>query len=192
KKGSDKLIIISHGLEGDARRPYVLGMVKALTEQTDFDVLAWNYRGCSGEINKLCRYYHSGETTDLHFVVNQAAKNYKEIALLGFSIGGNVTLKYLGEQAKSLNPKVKVAVTFSVPCHLQSSAMHLAKPGNYVYLRRFIKSLNKKIKDKAVYYPELDVEGLKRVKNFRDFDEHYTAPINGFKNAIDYWTKSSS
>ncbi len=191
RTGAEKLVIISHGLEGDARRPYVLGMVKALTE-AGFDVLAWNYRGCSGEINKLCRYYHSGETGDLDFVVNNVPANYKEIALIGFSIGGNVTLKYLGEQGKTLNPRVKTAVTFSVPCHLQSAATHLAKPENFIYLQRFIKSLSKKIRDKAALYPELDVEGLRKVKNFEDFDELYTAPINGFKNAIDYWTKCSS
>jgi len=191
KTDSEKLVIISHGLEGDARRPYVLGMVKALTE-SGFSVLAWNYRGCSGEINKLRRYYHSGETGDLDFVISQIPPNYKEIALIGFSIGGNITLKFLGEQSKTLNSRVKVAVAFSVPCHLQSAANHLAKPENFIYLQRFLKSLSKKIKDKAVFYPDLDIEGLKKVKNFWDFDERYTAPINGFKGAIDYWTKSSS
>jgi len=191
KVGSEKLVIISHGLEGDARRPYVLGMVKALTE-AGFDVLAWNYRGCSGEINKHRRYYHSGETGDLDFVVNQIPSNYKEIALVGFSIGGNITLKHLGEKGGNLNSRIKVAVTFSVPCHLQSAANHLAKPQNFIYLQRFLKSLSKKIKDKSVFYPDLDIQGLKKVKNFWDFDERYTAPINGFESAIDYWTKSSS
>jgi uncharacterized protein len=192
--GSETLVIISHGLEGDSQRPYVKGMVRALNLH-QMDVLAWNYRGCSGELNKLCRFYHSGETQDLHHVIQYALLKhpYKSAILLGFSIGGNITLKYLGEQRTKIHPRVKAAVTFSVPCHLESGATHLAKFKNKIYMSRFIKSLRTKIKAKSLLMPEsISYKGMDEISNFLEFDELFTAPMNGFKNARDYWEKSSS
>ena len=97
QQGSDKLIIISHGLEGNTQRAYVKGMAKAFHNR-GYDVLAWNFRGCSDEMNRQLRFYHSGATDDLNTVVNHVAdkKSYKNITLLGFSLGGNLTLKFLG------------------------------------------------------------------------------------------------
>ena len=98
KQGSKKLIIISHGLEGNSSRAYMKGMAKASSEK-GFDVIAWNFRGCSDEMNKQLRFYHSGATDDLECVVAHAQRNgYTEIYLIGFSLGGNLTLKYLGER----------------------------------------------------------------------------------------------
>src|SRR5690606_12770756 len=109
---SDKLVIISHGLEGNSTRPYVKGMAKALHDK-GFNVLAWNFRGCSGEINRQLRFYHSGATDDLHTVVMHASgkSRYKEVFLVGFSLGGNLTLKYLGE--RNVPEIIKKAVVFS-------------------------------------------------------------------------------
>src|SRR5690349_18377924 len=113
KQDSHKLVILSHGLEGNSTRPYIKGMAKALFEE-GYDILAWNFRGCSEEMNKQLRFYHSGATDDLDVVVKHAAeKKYDEIFLVGFSLGGNLTLKYLGEQASS--SKIKKAVAISVP-----------------------------------------------------------------------------
>jgi predicted alpha/beta-fold hydrolase len=191
---SQNLVIISHGLEGDSQRPYVKGMVRALN-LAGFDVLAWNYRGCSGEMNNLCRFYHSGETQDLHFVYNYvlSKSSYQNIILLGFSIGGNITLKYVGEQGKNLDSKIKAVVTFSVPCHLESGARHLAKFKNRIYMMRFIKSLRTKIKAKSLVMPDsISYKEIEKLTTFLEFDEVYTAPTNGFKNAKEYWTQSSS
>lgn len=191
---SETLVIISHGLEGDSQRPYVKGMVRALNLH-QMDVLAWNYRGCSGELNKLSNFYHSGETQDLHHVLHYTLlkRPYQSVILLGFSIGGNITLKYLGEQGNKIHPLVKAAVTFSVPCHLESGANHLAKFKNKIYMSRFIKSLRTKIKAKSLLMPEsISYEGMDSISNFLEFDERFTAPMNGFKNAKDYWEKSSS
>ncbi|MBX9853018.1 MAG: alpha/beta fold hydrolase [Cytophagaceae bacterium] len=193
KVNSKNLVVISHGLEGDSIRPYVLGMVRTMNIH-GFDVLAWNYRGCSGEINKLHRSYHSGYTEDLDYVIRHALEkyDYEKIILIGFSVGGNITLKYLGEKGKQVNKKIKCAVTFSVPCHLESGAHHLAKWKSKIYMARFLKSLRKKMIKKSQAIPEaLSIEGLHKIKNFLQFDERYTAPMNGFKSARDYWKQSS-
>jgi predicted alpha/beta-fold hydrolase len=191
--GADKLAIISHGLEGDSHRPYVKGMVKAINME-GWDALAWNFRGCSGEMNKLCPFYHSGKSEDLDWVVQHAARvGYKKIVLIGFSIGGNITLKYLGEQKDRVTSAVKAAVTFSVPCHLQAGAYHLTQSFNRIYLNRFLKSLKFKIISKEAVLPgSYDLTGIDKISNFQEFDDRYTAPVNGFKNAIHYWTESSS
>ncbi len=189
--GSNKLVIISHGLEGNSTRGYMLGMAKAFASK-GFDVLAWNYRGCSDEINKQLRFYHSGATDDLGEIISHAIakKKYSAICLIGFSLGGNLTLKYLGEG--SVNPIIKKAVAFSVPMHLHSSCIQLSKPSNFLYSKRFLKSLKAKVRAKANFFSSLDISKLESVKSLIQFDDLYTAPLHGFKNAIDYYTQSSS
>ncbi len=192
KGNSKKLVIISHGLEGNSRRAYVSGMANAFSKN-GFDVLAWNFRGCSDEINRQLRFYHSGATDDLEQVINHAIalNHYDEINLVGFSLGGNLTLKYLGEQAK-LPSSLNRAVVFSVPLHLHASCIQISKPSNWIYSQRFLRSLKKKITGKAKLYPELDIEKLKTINTILEFDDQYTAPLHGFKDAIDYYTQCSS
>ncbi len=188
-QGSSKCIVISHGLEGNSSRSYVLGMARAFFTK-GYDVAAWNYRGCSGEINRQLRFYHSGATDDLHGVVCHAAKQYDELALIGFSLGGNLTLKYLGEGI--VHPSVKKAVTFSVPMDLHMSSLEIGKPGNWIYRERFLRSLKKKVREKAAIRKDLKIENLDRIKTLMEFDNVYTGPLHNFKDAIDYYTKSSS
>lgn len=113
KQGFKKLIIISHGLEGNTQRAYMKGMAKAGYRQ-GYDILTWNYRGCSEEMNKTLGFYHSGATHDLATVVGhaEASGQYTEIFLVGFSLGGNLTLKYLGEE-RDRPASLKKAVAFS-------------------------------------------------------------------------------
>lgn len=191
---SDSLVIISHGLEGSSVSPYILGMKRHLYS-LGVNSLAWNMRGCSGEVNKCLRFYHSGETGDLDFVINYCLDQgkFKQIFLIGFSLGGNITLKYLGEKGNSIPHQVAAAVAISVPCHLASSAQNLARWQNAIYLKRFLKSLRNKIKLKATYFPsDLDCRDINRIKNFLEFDNRYTAPLHGFKDAYEYWEKNSS
>ena len=117
---ADRAVIISHGLEGNSQRPYIKGMAKALFE-SGFDVVAWNFRGCSEEMNRQLRFYHSGATDDLDVVVRHviATGRYQSVYLVGFSLGGNVTLKYLGE--RTVDATVRRAVAISVPMDLASS-----------------------------------------------------------------------
>ena len=193
-KGSEKLAIISHGLEGSSYRPYVVGMVHALN-QAGWDALAWNYRSCSGEINRTLRFYHNGATDDLVCVIENAiSKNrYNKIALIGFSMGGNLSLMYLGQYREQLHDRISKAIVFSVPCHLKSSAQTLARPINKLYMRRFLNQLHQKIRKKMMLFPgQIDDKGYNEITNFKEFDDRYTAPIHGFKDAEDYWQKCSS
>ncbi len=190
KQGSKDLVIISHGLEGNSERSYVKGMANIFFEN-GFDVLAWNYRGCSGEMNNQLRFYHSGATDDLETVLNHASKMYDQISLVGFSLGGNLTLKYLGEQ-KNLNPSLKKAVAFSVPLDLYHSCLQILKPSNWIYHQRFLRSLKAKVLQKSKFREGIAVSKLNRIKTLLEFDDHFTAPIHGFENAIDYYIKSSS
>jgi uncharacterized protein len=185
KKGCDRIIIIQHGLEGSADRPYVKGMAKAFFDQ-GFDVLTWSYRGCSDEMNRQLRFYHSGATDDLDTVIQYAISKfqYKEIFLVGFSLGGNMTLKYLGE--RKVTPRIKRAVVFSVPMHLESSCRKISLPGNRVYAQRFIKSLKKKILVKASAMQGLDTSKLNSIKSLLEFDDAYTAPLHVFRGDIEY------
>jgi uncharacterized protein len=192
KQDSKKLIILSHGLEGNSQRSYIKGMADIFYKNS-FDVLAWNYRGCSEEMNRKIRFYHSGATDDLDFVVNHGiTKGYTEINLIGFSLGGNLTLKYLGEKASALHPLVKKGVAFSVPLNLHTSCIEISKPSNWVYNQRFLKSLKEKVMNKSRQMPALDTRALASVNSLLEFDNLYTAPIHGFENAIDYYQRCSS
>jgi len=188
-----RLAILSHGLEGDSGNPYVQGMAAAL-RRAGWDTLAWNFRGCSGEPNRLLRSYHSGATEDLDAVVTHALKTgrYKGLALVGFSLGGNMTLKYLGDLAGSVDSRLTAAVAFSVPCDLASSSRQLEKTSNRVYMNRFLGNLRKKIRGKMKVFPgQLSDAGLDAMRTFREFDGAYTAPLHGFSSADDYWTRAS-
>jgi uncharacterized protein len=189
--GSSKLIIISHGLEGSSDRPYVKGLARAAF-YAGYDVLAWNFRGCSGEINRQLRFYHSGATDDLQTVINHVkdTTSYKEIVLTGFSLGGNLTLKFLGE--KNIDTLISRAVVFSAPIHLQSSCAKISQPSNWIYANRFLRSLKKKVLMKSKLYPELETNLLASIKTMETFDDRYTAPLHGFKNAAEYYDQNSS
>lgn len=190
---SDKLVIISHGLEGNSKRAYVGGMARAF-QSAGYNVLAWNYRGCSEEMNRRLRFYHSGATDDLEIVIKHAIEKsrFNSFYLIGFSLGGNITLKYLGEKGRHVAPEIKGAVTFSVPLHLHSSCIKISRPSNWIYARRFLISLKKKVTTKAKVYSELNVNKLANIATLIDFDDAYTAPLHGFNTAVEYYEKCSS
>ena len=190
--GRERLAILSHGLEASSKAPYIQGMAAALREQ-GWDVLAWNYRGCSGEMNRLLPFYHSGASDDLHHVVQHALAVHpaKRIDMIGFSLGGNMTLKYLGE--RDAHPRLHRAVAFSVPCDLACSSKRLATRTNRLYMDRFLRTLRRKLVAKKPRFPrEIDLEGIGEVRNFRQFDDRFTAPLHGFRDAEDYWARASS
>ena len=190
---NDKLVIISHGLEGNSTRPYMLGMSRIFSEN-QFDVIAWNYRGCSGEVNRQVRAYHSGATDDLQVVIDHAfSKGYKEINLIGFSLGGNITLKYIGEQGGNIDTRIKKAVAYSVPVHLYGSSIEISKLHNLPYSLRFLRNLKKKVKEKAKLMPDkFDSNGIDKIKTIMEFDDHFTAPVHGYKDALEYYASCSS
>ena len=187
--------IISHGLEGDSGRPYVRGMARALGA-AGADVLAWNYRSCGpGGPNRLLRAYHLADTDDLDTVLRHAlaAGPYRAAWLVGFSAGGNITLKYLGEDAARVPPQVVGAAVFSVPVDLAAGAGHISRWQNRVYLRRFLHSLRGKLAAKGQQHPgALDLTGYAALRSFEAFDDRYTAPLHGFASAAAYYAHGSS
>ena len=193
KEMSDKVIILLHGLEGNAQRPYMTGTAK-LFNQNGIDAMSVNFRGCSGETNLNYHSYHSGATEDLHDVIQHAVKNknYSNIYLKGVSLGGNVILKYLGER-DAVIPQVKAAIAISVPCYLKGSAKELHAFKNILFHDRFKKHLLKSLKSKHQKFPEkLSEEAFKSIKSLNDFDNTYTSKAHGFKDASDYYEQSSS
>ena len=192
--GSARLAILSHGLEADVGTGYMRGMTAALVRR-GWDVLAWNLRGCGGEPNRLPHMYHSGATGDLQAVVSHALESHpaEAIDLIGFSLGGNLTLKYLGEAPADLPPRLRRAVAFSVPCDLACSSRQLSLPSNRLYMERFLRALRAKVREKNRRFPgSLDLSGLDRIRTFREFDDRFTAPLHGFRDAADYWKRNSS
>jgi uncharacterized protein len=189
--GADRLAIISHGLEGSSADDCVRGMATRLLRKR-WDILAWNFRGCGLEPNRLVRSYHSGETGDLGAVIALAAERYSRIALIGFSLGGNVTLKYLGEGG--CHPAVVAGIAISVPIDLAASAHAIDhRWSNRIYLRRFLSRLLPKIRAKALLFPDrLDISRSHLIRTLREFDNLYTAPIHGFRDAEEYWERSSA
>ncbi len=183
-------IIFSHGLEGSSDRPYVKRTARYFSDR-GWSVLAWNCRSCSGEPNRLPRFYHHGDTADLSVVVQHAAdRGFENIILIGYSMGGSMSLKYLGE---NIFPKtVKGAITFSVPCNLEDSALELSKRSNRFYEQRFLKKLLHKIETKAVLFPEI-LKGisLDQIQTFDDFHRHFTVPLHGFENLEDFFSKAT-
>lgn len=190
---SPNLVVISHGLEGNSSRAYMKGMAKIFIDN-GIDVISWNYRGCGPELNKKPILYHSGASYDLDTVVKHGIKiGYKSIHLIGFSLGGNITLKYVGEQASSIYHEIKSAIGFSVPVDLAAGCIKISKPGNRLYALRFLRNLKKKAQLKHQQFPDkFPLNGIDKINDLWAFDDVYTGPVHGFKNAQDYYNKSSS
>lgn len=192
-KRSSKLALIFHGLEGHAQRPYMLGMAKILNSN-GYDCIGVNLRGCSGEMNRVYASYHSGATNDVDYVVQHVVANhaYDDLYLVGFSLGGNLVLKYLGEKRKRPD-RITGAVAISVPVNLKASLDQLEIWHNWVYRWNFLRALKSKYKEKMKYHPDkMSSETLSKITSLEKFDDMYTAPANGFLNAMDYYAKSSS
>lgn len=193
QENNARVAVLIHGLEGSSSSTYMLGMSREMIRNS-WDVVCINLRGCSGEANQTFPAYHSGKTEDLELVINTIEKSYSLITLIGFSLGGNIVLKYIGEQKDTLLPKIKVGVGVSVPCDLQGSAIELSKPKNRIYMLRFLKSMLAKTAEKYTLFPHefVDYELLQSSTDFEMFDNLYTAPANGFSDAQEYWEKCSS
>lgn len=191
-KKTYNIAIIVHGLDSNTHETYMQAMAWAF-HRKNWDVLTINLRGCSEEMNRLPRLNHAGDTADLNTVLGHVIKKmkYESISLVGFSLGGNIVLKYMGEKGKTISPLVKSAVGISVPCDLKSAALHMDTGLNKWYSRRFINKIKKKLKEK-VPYTDLTQKDVNKITNFQQLDDTYTAPIHGYKDAEEYWYKCSS
>lgn len=192
--GSETLVLLIHGLEGSSQSNYMITTSNYLNN-TGFDTVCMNLRSCSGEDNALLETYHSGKTDDVDFIVRHLTTNYryKNIIIVGFSLGGNLTLKYLGEYL-NIPLKVKGGIAISVPIDLTTSQAELSKLKNKIYLNEFLKTLKLKILEKSEKFPEYKINKrlLFKATKFRHLEKQYTVPVFGFKNSDDYWLKASS
>ncbi len=189
-----QLVVITHGLEGDSQASYVRGTAK-LFWQNGWDALAWNCRSCSGEMNRQFRMYHHGDTDDIHTVIQHALKQgqYEKIVLVGYSMGANISMKYLGTQGKNAPGQIQAAAVFSAPCNIREGADVLDRWDNALYKYRFMFALYKKIKQKARQYPgKLDLSKFRKVRRWRDFDAYFSAPISGYASADDFHRQASA
>jgi predicted alpha/beta-fold hydrolase len=187
-------VIVLHGLESSSRSPQVLGILREAARR-GWGGIAVNFRGCSGEPNRLRRSYHGGDTTDLAWVIARVIRQHPSspIVCAGFSLGGNVLLKHLGEQGEALPQQVRAAVAVSAPFDLALSARALDHGVSRIYGSRLVAGLKRKTLAKLARYPDLvEARSLTAVRTLADFDELVTAPVHGFRNAADYWAASSS
>ncbi len=190
---TDKIIIVLHGLEGNGQRPYMLATAK-IFNKNNFDAVCINFRGCSGEPNLKYGSYHSGATEDLDEVIQHIlqTRQYSNIYLNGFSLGGNVTLKYLGE-GRDISEQIKGAIAVSVPCHLYGSCLELHTFKNFLYADMFKKNLIDKLRSKQEQFPNMvTTEEIKKIRTLQDFDDVYTSRAHGFTDALDYYEQCSS
>lgn len=196
KNKNKSLVILVHGLESSSQARYIQSLGGHFFRH-NVDVLGINARGCArGETHEENSYYHSGLTDDLREIINHVLKttDYESIFIVGYSMGGNVALKYLGEESVKLNSRIKKTVAISTPVDLLSSSYKLASSNGYVYTQVFLKTIREKIKNQTPSIKKLgfNVDQLINCKNLREFDNAFTAPFHGFKNGDDYYKKSSS
>lgn len=189
-----KLVVITHGLESSSEAQYCRGTAKFFA-QNGWDALAWNCRSCSGEMNRNFRMYHHGDTDDISSVVDHALSTgrYEVVALVGYSMGGNISLKYVGTRGEKLPPQLRAVVAFSAPCDIRAGADVLDRWDNWIYKTRFLSFLKQKIHQKAQAFPgRLDVSKLKQLRRWYDFDEHFSARICGFASADEFHAQASA
>ena len=190
---SPPLVVISYGMESEPSSPYVRACVAALHEK-NFDAVVWNYRGCSGEPNRKIHFYHGGLIGDLEAVIQRAmARGYADIRLVGFSLGGNLTLNYLGHRGADVPPAVKCAVAFSAPADVGGCTRELRKPLKKIYAKIFLRAFREKIRAKMAAMPgQIDDRAFDSIATLEDYDERYTVPHFGFANVLEFYRAVSS
>ncbi len=194
--GGKSIAVILHGLESSAGRPYMKGMAKALNG-SGIDALCVNFRGCGGQPNRLLRFYHSGDTGDVRQIISHVSEkmDYENIFMVGFSLGANVLLKFLGEEGTNAlgGYGIAAAAAVSVPCDLASASRALDSSKNIVYRKRFLKKLGKTLERKKEMHPgEIDLSGFEKIKTLKEYDDRYTSVLHGFSDSDDYYKRASS
>ena len=200
-EGKQPLIGLLHGLTGSSQSVYIKGLQHTLLQQ-GFRSVALNFRGCSGELNYSARCYHSGETEDIHFLYQTLRQREPDtpFAMVGFSLGGNVLLKWLGEQGSQLSLFAAIAV--SVPLVLSNCATKLDNGFSRIYRKNLLSELKSFVKAKQRYLEKLgklqeagkieQLGDLTAIKSFWQYDDKVVAKLHGFKNVHDYYQRSSS
>ncbi|MEJ2480852.1 MAG: hydrolase [Acidihalobacter sp.] len=185
------LVLVLHGLEGSSASPYVQRLLRRL-RPLGMRAVVMHFRGCSGEPNRLARGYHAGDTADLSFVVDYLRQQQPQrpLAAIGYSLGANVLLKWLGETAQQ-NP-LRCAAAVSVPFELEAAADKLESGISRLYQRSLLRSLRRSVARKyALRDMPIPRQLVEAAPSLRAFDDCFTAPLHGFRNAEDYYRRSS-
>ena len=189
--GDGPIVVILHGLQGSSRSPHVQGLLGALT-RSGWRCAVMHFRGCGGEANRLPRTYHSGETGDVGYFLRclRAREPHTLLAAVGYSLGGNVLLKWLAERGDGA--ELAAAVAVSVPFLLARAAERLDYGISRMYRRHFIADLHRTVMEKFRRRPgPLDLDAVRRARTFRGFDGRVTAPLHGFRDAAHYYDEAS-
>ncbi len=188
------LIVLFHGLEGGSQSHYARSLMAAVAGR-HWRGMVPHFRGCGGVPNRLPRAYHSGDTAEIEWLLQRARirSNGAPVFAVGVSLGGNALLKWAGERGDGAREIVTAVVAVSVPYELTATGDHLARGLNRIYTWNFLRTLKANARAKLKQFPGLfDLAALERVRNMREFDDAVTAPLHGFKNVDDYWTRASS
>jgi predicted alpha/beta-fold hydrolase len=188
------LLVLFHGLEGSSSSHYALSLMHAVRKLNWRGVVVM-FRGCSGEINRLPRAYHSGDSAEINWILRRLKSRHSpgKLYAVGVSLGGNALLKWLGEQGEEAGNIVKAVAAVSAPIDLMAAGDHLGQGFNLFYARTFLASMKEKFLEKLKRFPKLvDREAMLRSRTLREFDDVVTAPLHGYKNTDDYWTRASS
>jgi predicted alpha/beta-fold hydrolase len=196
EEGDDaKLVVLFHGLEGGSQSHYARALMDKVRDQGWRGVVP-HFRGCSGEANRLARSYHSGDSQEIDWILRRLkiAKPRSQIYVVGVSLGGNMALKWLGEEKRAALSIVERAVAVSVPMDLAAAARALDSGFRRIlYTSHFLNLLRPMALAKiAAHELAIDARAIRASLTFREFDDHFTAPLHGFKDARDYWTRASS
>jgi len=188
------LLVLLHGLEGGVRSHYIQGLLGE-AKRRHWRAAVLIFRSCGDELNRTRRFYHSGETSDLGFAIGRLSTDHPSspMVLAGVSLGGNVLLKFLGEQGGAVSPRIRAAAAISVPYDLSRAARHIDKGFSKVYQKSFIRSLQSKAIAKLERFPDLvPRDRIQSIRTMNDFDDILTAPLHGFRDAEDYYARSSA
>lgn len=185
-------VALFHGLEGDSSSHYAVALMRAL-ERARWNGVVVHFRGCSGEINRLPRAYHSGDAAEVGWILARLAQCGEPLYAAGASLGGNALLKWLGESGAGARAYLLAAAAVSAPIDVMAAGEALGRGLNLAYTRMFLATLRRKSLQKLERFPGLfDRERVLRARNLRQFDDAVTAPLHGFRDTDDYWTSSSS
>jgi len=191
---SAPLVALFHGLEGSSNSHYATALMAALRAFGWRGVVV-HFRGCSGEINRLPRAYHSGDSAEIDWILRRLRRSLGLTALyaVGVSLGGNALLKWLGEQGAAAREVIAAAAAVSAPVDLMAAGNALDAGFNLIYTRQFLGTKKSKTLAKLERFPDLcDRERLLRLRTLREFDDLVTAPLHGYRDTDDYWTRASS
>jgi len=185
-------VALFHGLEGDSSSHYAVALMSALA-RARWNGVVVHFRGCSGEINRLPRAYHSGDAAEVGWILARLAQAGGPLYAAGVSLGGNALLKWLGESGGGARAYLRAAAAVSAPLDLMAAGAALGRGANLIYTRMFLSSLRRKSLDKLARFPGLfDRDRMLAARNLRQFDDVVTAPLHGFRDTDDYWTRASS